>query len=154
MYSIRGNAFRPIYLGQMFSSRPNLFIWPKTPLGPAQTYIWKMGLWIVSLRKITEYNLGQLIYLARQANWKQKWFNIEIFWARQTILIWLKHPSLSNCTAVLAWGHFNGIRNIMEDQYPPIYYHIILKSYLARKRRLADGDTKRKLAGTQTDTLT
>ena len=48
----------------------------------------------------------------------------------------------------------NGIRNIMEDQYPPIYLSIILKSYLARKRRLADGDTKRKLADTQTDTLT
>ena len=48
----------------------------------------------------------------------------------------------------------NGIRNIMEDQYPPIYISIILKSYLARKRRLADGDTKRKLADTQTDTLT
>ena len=49
----------------------------------------------------------------------------------------------------------NGIRNIMEDQYPPIYLSIILKSYLARKRRLADGDTKRKLADTQiTDTET
>ena len=42
----------------------------------------------------------------------------------------------------------NGIRNIMEDQY---LQSIILKSYLARKRRLADGDTKRKLADTQTD---
>ena len=39
----------------------------------------------------------------------------------------------------------------MEDQYPLIYLSIILKSYLAR---LADGDTKRKLADTQTDTLT
>ena len=48
----------------------------------------------------------------------------------------------------------NGIRNIMEDQYPPIYISVILKSYLSRKRRLADGDTKRKLADTQTDTLT
>ena len=44
--------------------------------------------------------------------------------------------------------------HIMEDQYPPIYLSIILKSYLARKRRLADGDTIRKLANTQTDTLT
>ena len=26
----------------------------------------------------------------------------------------------------------DGIRNIMEDQYPPIYLTIILKSYLAR----------------------
>ena len=40
----------------------------------------------------------------------------------------------------------NGIRNIMEDQYPPIYLSIILKSYLVRKRRLADGDIKRKPA--------
>ena len=40
----------------------------------------------------------------------------------------------------------NGIRNIMEDQYPPIYLPIILKSYLVRKRRLADGDIKRKSA--------
>ena len=54
----------------------------------------------------------------------------------------------------LSVNHLNGIRNIMEDQYPPIYLSIILKSYLARKRRLADGDTKRKLADTQTDTLT
>ena len=45
----------------------------------------------------------------------------------------------------------NGIRNIMEDQYPPIYLSIILKSHLARKRRSADGETKRKLADTQTD---
>ena len=45
-------------------------------------------------------------------------------------------------------------KNIMEDQYPLIYQSIIRKSYLARKRRLADGDTKRKLADTQTDTLT
>ena len=50
--------------------------------------------------------------------------------------------------------NYNGNRNIMEDQFPPIYLSIILKSYLARKRRLADGDTKRKLADTQTDTLT
>ena len=42
----------------------------------------------------------------------------------------------------------------MEDHYPPIYLSIILKSYLARQRRLADGDTKRKLAGIQTDTVT
>ena len=40
----------------------------------------------------------------------------------------------------------------LEDQYPPFYLSIILKSYLARKRRLAD--SKRKLADTQTDTLT
>ena len=40
----------------------------------------------------------------------------------------------------------------MEDQYPLIYLSIVLKSYLARKRRLADGDIKRKLADTQTDT--
>ena len=51
-------------------------------------------------------------------------------------------------------GPQNEIKNKMEDQYPLIYLFIILKSYLARKRRLADGDTKRKLAGTQTDTLT
>ena len=50
---------------------------------------------------------------------------------------------------VLVFVH-NGIKNIMEDQYPLISLSIILKSYLARKRRLADGDTKRKL----TDTLT
>ena len=50
-------------------------------------------------------------------------------------------------------GMNNGNRNIMEDQYPPIYLSIILKSYFARKRRLADGDTKSKLADTQTDTL-
>ena len=42
----------------------------------------------------------------------------------------------------------------MEDQYPLNYLSFILKSYLARKRRLADGDTKRKLAETTTDTLT
>jgi len=52
------------------------------------------------------------------------------------------------------WWYNNGTRNIMEDQYPLIYLSIILKSYLVRKRRLADGDTKRKLADTQTDTLT
>ena len=46
-----------------------------------------------------------------------------------------------------------GIKNVMEDQYPLIYLSIILKSYFARKRRLADGDTKRKLADPQTDTL-
>ena len=44
----------------------------------------------------------------------------------------------------------NGIKNIMEDQYPLIYLSIILKSYFARKRRLADGGTKRKLADTLT----
>ena len=43
---------------------------------------------------------------------------------------------------------FNGIKNVMEDHYPLIYLSIILKSYFARKRRLADGATKRKLAGT------
>ena len=42
----------------------------------------------------------------------------------------------------------------MEDHYPPIYLSIILKFYLARKRRLADGGTKIKLADTQTDTRT
>ena len=30
----------------------------------------------------------------------------------------------------------------MEEQHPPVYSSIILKPYLARKRRLADGDTK------------
>ena len=35
-----------------------------------------------------------------------------------------------------------GIKNKVEDQYPLIYLSIILKSYLARKRRLADGDTQ------------
>ena len=33
---------------------------------------------------------------------------------------------------------YNGIQNKMEDQYPLIYLSIILKSYLACKRRLAD----------------
>ena len=47
-----------------------------------------------------------------------------------------------------------GIRNILEDQYPLINLSIILKSCLAHKRCLADGDTERKLADTQTDTLT
>ena len=42
----------------------------------------------------------------------------------------------------------------MEDQYPTINISIIIKSYLARKRRSADGDTIRKLADTQTDALT
>ena len=32
--------------------------------------------------------------------------------------------------------------HIMEEQHPPVYSSIILKPYLARKRRLADGDTK------------
>ena len=41
---------------------------------------------------------------------------------------------------------YNGIQNKMEDQYPLIYLSIILKSYLACKRRLADDDTNRKLA--------
>ena len=44
----------------------------------------------------------------------------------------------------------NNIRNIMENQYPPINLSIILKSYLARKCCLADGDTKRMLADTLT----
>ena len=50
--------------------------------------------------------------------------------------------------------HNNGLKNIMEDQYPLIYPSIILNSYLSRKRRLVDDDTKRKLADTQTDALT
>ena len=40
--------------------------------------------------------------------------------------------------------------HIMEDHYPLIYLSIILKSYLACKRRLADGETKRMLADTHT----
>ena len=40
----------------------------------------------------------------------------------------------------------------MEDQYPPIYLCIILKSYLAYKSCLAEGDSKRKLAAYDTQT--
>ena len=46
------------------------------------------------------------------------------------------------------------LKNKMEDQYPLIYLSIILKHYLGRNRRLADGDTKRKLVDTQKETLT
>ena len=42
----------------------------------------------------------------------------------------------------------------MEYQYPLIYLSIYHTKSLARKRRLADSDTIRKLADTQTDTLT
>ena len=48
------------------------------------------------------------------------------------------------------FGIANGIKNVMEDQYSLIYLSNILKSYLARKRRLADSDTNRKLAETLT----
>ena len=75
--------------------------------------------------------------------------NILICVIEGTINSWIHTP-----VSAFEFGIENGIKNILEDQYPVIYLSIILKSYLARKRRLADGDTKRKLADTQTDTLT